>query len=363
MKKRVLNFFKNIKQKPDVILIKNSSEQFIDENFFYSTGLNKGLFENSFALLYPEGSIDIITTNLEYESAKKASANIRVYKNEKQLYSILKELLKKASKIGINAKNITYKDVLKFKEFIPNKKILDVSQAFIDARMIKDETEIDKIKKAAEIADKTIQFIPEILHKGMTEYELAAEISYSLQKNGADKSAFDIISSFGENTAEPHYTHGDKKLKNGDIVLCDFGACFQRYNSDITRTFIFGKASEKQKRMYNTVLKAQKIGFEKIKTGVKANIVHNAVKRYIDSTEFKNLFIHSTGHALGMSVHDPGIGFNSECKDMLQKNMVLTVEPGVYISGYGGVRIEDDILVKKDGLELLTKSSRGLIEI
>jgi len=363
LKKRVINIFENIKQKPEVILIKTASEPFIDENFFYVTGLNKGLFENSVALLYPEGSIDIITTNLESESAKKASANIKVYKNEKELYTILKELLTKVTSIGINVKNITYKDVLKLRNFFPNKKFLDASQAFTKARLTKDETEIEKIKKAAKIADKTMKSIPEILHEGMSEYELAAEISYSLQKNGADKSAFDIISSFGENTSEPHYTHGDKKLKNGDFVLCDFGACFQRYNSDITRTFIFGKPSEKQKRMHDTVLKAQKIGFEKIKSGVKADIVHDAVKNYIDNTEFKNLFIHSTGHSLGMVVHDPGIGFNSECKDILQKNMVLTVEPGVYMPDYGGVRIEDDILVKKDGFELLTKSPRALIEI
>lgn len=363
MEKRIINIFDKLKEKTDVIIIKNASEPFIDENFFYITDLNKGLFEDSAALLFPDGNIDLIVANLEAEIAKKASANLKIYKDKDEFYSLLKESLKSTSSIGFNAEGITYKDISKLKEIFPKKEFLDVSQVFSEARSIKDKSEIEKIRKATEISDKVMDLISNILKDGMFEYELAAEISYLLQKNGADKPAFDIISSFGENTAEPHYTHGNRQLKKGDFVLCDFGSCFRRYNSDITRTFIFGKASEKQKRMYDTVLKAQKIGFESIKADVKANSVHNAVEAYINSTEFKSRFIHSTGHSLGMAVHDGGVILNSKNNSKLKENMVLTVEPGVYIPGFGGVRIEDDILVKKDGIEILTKSSRELIEI
>ena len=146
--------------------------------------------------------------------------------------------------------------------------------------------------------------IPDIISEGMSEYELAAEINYSLQNLGAEKPAFDTISSFGKNTAEPHYSHGDIKLRKGDFIVCDFGACLKKYNSDITRTFLFGRATEQQKEMYETVLQAQQIAFDAIKPGVKACDVHHAVSSFIDSTKFKGRFIHSTGHSLGLAVHD-----------------------------------------------------------
>jgi len=197
----------------------------------------------------------------------------------------------------------------------------------------------------------------------MYEYELAAEIDYLMQRNGADKSAFDTISSFGKNSAEPHYTHGEVKLKKGDFVLCDFGACFRKYNSDITRTFIFGKASSMQKEMYKVVFESQRIGFEAIKANVKASVIHDAVYSFIQASKFKGHFIHSTGHSLGISVHDSNARFSSNSDILLEENMVFTVEPGVYIPGLGGVRIEDDVLIKSGGVELLTKSSRDFIEI
>ena len=152
-------------------------------------------------------------------------------------------------------------------------------------------------------------------------------------------------------------------MKINDFVLCDFGACFNRYNSDITRTFIFGKSNDKQKKMFDTVCEAQKVAFDNIISGVKAKDVHNLVFDFIEKSEFKGRFIHSTGHSLGLNVHDGIVGFNSICEEELKENMVFTVEPGVYIPEFGGVRIEDDILIKKDGIEILTKANRNLIEI
>jgi Xaa-Pro aminopeptidase len=205
--------------------------------------------------------------------------------------------------------------------------------------------------------------IPNIIYEGIYEFELAAEIDYLMQKNGADKSAFTTISSFGRNSAEPHYAHGNVKLKKGDFVLCDFGSCYKKYNSDITRTFVYGKSSEKQKSMHKVVLEAQRIGFNEIKPGVIAHKVYDEVKKSIDDTEFKDRFIHALGHSIGLSVHDGGAGFSYDSMIELEENMVFTVEPGVYIPGFGGVRIEDDILINEDGIEILTKASRELIEI
>ena len=370
LRKRVLNVFDKLDNqlkagsKPEAILLKNGSEPFVDNNFFYVTGLDKGLFEGAVAILFPSGDIDLIVPELESEIAKKTEdSNIRVYKNTDEYKKLLRDSLKNTGLIGINTDGIVFKEYEKIKRVLPGKKFVDVSNVFSIVRSVKDEDELYKIRKACEIADKVMARIPDMVHQGMFEYELAAEIAYALQRYGADKPAFDIISSFGKNTAEPHYTHGSDKLKNGDFILCDFGACLKRYNSDITRTFVFGKANGKQKRMYETVLAAQTIGFDKIKPGVEAKTVHEAVESFINKSEFKRRFIHSTGHSLGIAVHDGYVRLSSECDIKLEENMVLTVEPGVYIPGFGGVRIEDDVLVKRDGVEILTKSSKSFVEI
>lgn len=363
MERRIKNIFKNIEKTPEIILIKNSAEPFIDDNFFYVTGLTKGLFEGSIAILYPDGKIDLLVSQLEAESAKKSDANLLVYKDGVEYKDLLRQSISQFKEVGLNFSRVLHGDFYKLQESYPNTLFLDVSESFSKARAIKDDLEIENIRQACRIVDKVVDEIPSILTADMCEYELAAEIEYLMQKNGAQKPAFETISSFGPNTAEPHYTHADAKLKSGDFVLCDFGANYNKYNSDTTRTFVFGQASEKQKEMYETVAEAQRIGFEKAKAGIKASDVHTAVDSFINSTKFNGCFIHSTGHSLGLAVHDPSVGFSSIYDVELQENMVLTIEPGVYIPGFGGVRIEDDVLIKKDGIEVLTKSPRKLLEI
>ncbi len=362
MIQRVKNIFLNSKQSVDCIVLKNATMPYLDDNFFYVTNLDQGLFEGACSILHPDGTLDLLTSELEADSAQKSNAHLHVYKTKDEFSELLRTILAPFSTIGVNAGGLSYLDFNKLSEHALKAKFVDVSDAFFATRVIKDETEIQRIKKACGIADETMATIPEIIVEGMSEDELAAEINYSMQSLGADKPAFDTISSFGKNSAEPHYGHGDVHLMNGSFVLCDFGACYRRYNSDITRTFVFGKASEKQREMYEVVHQAQQVAFQMIRPGVRAGEVHKAVQAYIDSTQFKGRFIHSTGHGLGLAVHD-GIGLAPDNTMELKENMVLTVEPGVYLSGFGGVRIEDDILVKKDGLELLTKSSRDCIEI
>lgn len=363
MKDRVKRIFNNLEKKPDAIIIKNSDEHHIDENFFYVTGLNQGLFEGSIAILFPEGNIDLIVPELEYETAKKANVNANIYKTEKEFFNLLNTSISSLQNIGLNFKGISLRDFLKLKNILSNVDFFDVSKGVEKTRLVKDELEIELIRKACGIVDDVAKRIPDVINEGMYEYELAAEINYSMQKNGADNTAFETISSFGKNTAEPHYSHGDVQLKRGDFVLCDFGASFKKYNSDITRTFVFGNATDQQKEMYETVLKAQQIAFDMIKSGLKGCDVHNAVDSFIDDTKLKGRFIHSTGHSLGLAVHDGGIRLSNKCEVELKENMIFTIEPGVYIPEMGGVRIEDDVLVKKDGIELLTKSSREFIEI
>jgi len=359
---RVKNIFRNSSHAVECILLKNGSLPFIDDNFFYVTSLQQGFFEGACALLYPDGAVEILVSELEAESAKKSAARRSVYKTKDEFSNSLKRLLSDVKTIGINASGLSYLEFKKLTETFPQTTFVDVSDGFLKTRLIKDAQEIDHIKHACTIVDETMAAIPDFIAAGMTENELAAEINYSLQSLGAEKPAFDTICSFGKNSAEPHYTHGDTQLETGTFVLCDFGACVSKYNSDITRTFVFGKANKQQKEMYDTVRHAQQIALDAIQPQGSAQEIHRMVLSFIDSTPFKGRFIHSTGHSLGLAVHD-GVGFTPESALILQENMILTVEPGVYIPGFGGVRIEDDILIKKGGIELLTKSSRDLVEL
>lgn len=361
MKQRVNKIFNNVDKEIDAILIFNSSEPFIDINFFYVTNITKGLFENSAAILYPDGNVKLIVSELEQECASKAKVELDVYGEGDKIIQAIADSIKSVNNLGINFKNISHHDFYKLQNFFHDLNFFDVSSSFTKSRMVKDKLEIEQIGKAARIADEVASKIPDILHEGLLEYELAAEIDFLMQKNGADSSAFETISSFGSNSAMPHYTHGNQNINRNDLVLCDFGAKINKYNSDITRTFVFGTPSEKQNKMYETVLKAQKLALQTIEPGIQASDVHKKVAEFIDKTEFKGRFIHSTGHSLGLNVHDGGVGFRSFCDTRLEENMVLTVEPGVYIPGYGGVRIEDDIVVKKDGAQLLTKCVRKLV--
>ena len=363
LRERIKRIFQDIDESIDIILIKNANEQIIDENFFYFTGLEKGLFEGCILLLYRDGRKKLVVSELEADLTSNTDIQINIFKKKQDIIDFIESNIKSSTNIGLNFNRLSYNDYIFLKNTLKTTKFTDISKEILKTRSIKDDFEIDLIKKACNISDKVMNIIPSIVKEGMFEYELAAEIDYLMQKNGADKPAFDTISSFGRNTAYPHYTHGNSPLKKGDLIICDFGANHNRYNSDITRTFVFGNASTKQKRMHEIVFNAQKIGFDLIKQGVIAKDVHKSVEEYINKSEFKDHFIHSTGHSLGLLVHDGNIGLNQSSENKLLENMVLTVEPGIYVQELGGIRIEDDVVVKKDGIELITKPSRELIEI
>jgi Xaa-Pro dipeptidase len=356
--KKILNEHEDL----DAIVFLNGTEPCVDMGFFYVTELKEGLFEGSMAIVNPDGSLEVITSLLEAESAKKGNFEITIFKSRAEKKEILTEKLSKFKKIGINSEGLVHKNYLDLKGFAPSLEMVDVSKSVAKARMVKDEKEIETLKKACTIVSEVAKNICEFIKEGVVEYEVAAELSYMMQKKGAVGPSFDTISSFGPNTAEPHYTAGDAVLKKGEFVLMDFGAKYKRYCSDITRTFACGEASEKQKDIYNTVLKAQKIALDMIKPGVNGVDVHKAVSDYIEGTKYKGLFTHSTGHSIGLSVHD-NIGLTKEVDVILEENMILTVEPGIYLPGYGGVRIEDDVRVTSDGLELLTFGTKELIEL
>lgn len=345
----------------DTVLIFNGSENSIDKTFFYLTGAESGVFEGS-ALVVNTTGIKIITSVLEEESARATGHEVLVFKKKDEFQKLVKEAVKDVNIIGLNYSSLTldrYKELMKI---IPDKEFIDVSSSISEARRMKNEDELKKIREAARIASEILEDILGKLREGMTESELASELVYEMMKNGASGPSFSSIVAFGTNSSMPHYSPGDRKLKRGDFVLMDYGALYKRYCSDITRTVVFGKATDEQKEMYNVVLKAQRESMAAIKENANGKDIDAIARKVIDDTKYKGRFIHGLGHGVGMDVHDHhALGM---IDFPLKANMVITVEPGIYIPKVGGVRIEDDVIVKKDGYEKITTApTYDLIEV
>lgn len=345
----------------DAVVLTNASEPNIDLSFFYATGIVNGIFEGCFAIVRPRG-VEVISSDLESLSATQAGVRTTVFKRGKDREALLRRKLKGCSRIGINANEVTYANYRFIKKCAGGARLVDVSKAIGQARMIKDPEEISLLAEACRIVSKAAEAIPDVIEEGMKETEAAAELNYRMMRLGASGPGFATNASFGSTTAEPHYVPSSRRLRKGQLALFDFGASYKRYSSDLTRTFVCGNPNRRQKEMYETVLGAQLAALDMIKDGVNGKAVDAAAREVIDSSKFKGMFIHGTGHGLGLSVHDPG-AISPNWDLVLKSGMVLTVEPGVYIKGFGGVRIEDDVLVTKGGCRVLTSAPKEFLSI
>jgi Xaa-Pro dipeptidase len=359
MRERTLRIYSKLAEPVDAIILVNDEEPMLDASFFYATGVTAGLFEHCPAILYPDGKIRIITSRLEETSARSTDAEVLPYSSPEEKTELLRSSLKGINRLGINGPGITCRWAKELRHTAPGIELVDVDKAVSAARMVKDAKEIEAIRNACRIASTVADQVPDFLHIGMTEYEAGAEISYHMQRLGASGVSFETIAAFGPGSAEPHYVPGDRRLEEGDTALFDFGCKVRRYCSDITRTFFAGHVDDRFRRIYEVVLEAQKRAIAEVGAGAKGRAVDAAARSYIDSTEFRGRLIHSTGHGLGLNVHDGG-RLAPTADLTLDENMVFTVEPGIYLPGIGGVRIEDDVLVTRNGCELLTSASKTL---
>lgn len=223
-------------------------------------------------------------------------------------------------------------------------------------RIIKSEKEIENVQNAINISLESYEALKPFIIEGVTEKELQHKLEYIMVRKGAEKEAFDSIIAFGENTAEPHHHTTNRTLKKGDMVTIDFGAKYNGYCADITRTFIFEDQQNNSK--FNEILtiveEAARIGREAVRPGIKASEIDDICRTYISSKGYSEFFVHSTGHGLGIDVHEfPYV--SSKSNIILKEGMIITVEPGIYIKGIGGARIEDDVLVTSDGKKVLSR--------
>ena len=251
---------------------------------------------------------------------------------------------------------------LKVCDMLPDVKFEKGSSRLNRLRMVKTEAELDKMAKAEKIACRAFERILGFIEPGKTEKAVASELEYYLRCEGGDGAAIQTIAISGARCSLPHGVPTDKKIEKGDFVTMDFGALVDGYCSDMTRTVVVGKADEKQKLIYNTVKTAQQTGLDFIRAGVSGKECDNAARTVIEAAGYGQYFRHSLGHGVGLLIHElPNLSPKSEI--VLKENMIVTCEPGIYIPGFGGVRIEDMICVKNGGNLNLTDASKELIEL
>ena len=367
MKARVEKLFRLADPKPDAIVLANAVDPHLDGAFFWLFDVPSGLFEGSFAVAHSDGELDVWSSVLEADTARAAAkrdphVRIHEFRAPSDLDEELRKQLTGTTTIGLHYAEITHATFERITKALPGASWTDVSAPVRKARVTKDAIEIERLEKAAEIGSKVAKEIPGMLENGMVELSLATEMNYRMMHHGASGPSFSTIVGFGPNSAEPHYFAGDRKLRSGDSIVCDFGAYYERYASDITRSFHFGKRDEELKAVHDKVEEAQHAALALIRPGVAAKELHLAAQRVIDASPWKGRFTHGLGHSIGLRVHD-GWGMNDRSEDLLEEGMVITVEPGIYLPGHGGVRIEDDVLVTKTGYRFLTTAPRGYREV
>ncbi|MGC8776395.1 MAG: M24 family metallopeptidase [Candidatus Micrarchaeia archaeon] len=333
----------------DIAMIANS--EFIDPNFHYLTGFTNGVFESNI-LLATKKEVKLLTSDLEYATAmlqkKEGMEILNAFSSKEKLEEEISAI--KGKRIGINGRFLSYSGYQFIKKYKP-KSIIDISDALTKARMIKDAEEIKNIRKAVSITKFAILEAQKSLKEGITELELAARVDYAMKLFGASGNSFDTIVAFGENTAYPHHMPDSTKLTYGDLVLIDAGAKFNNYCADITRTIVFGEKDKKFEDMFKLVKSAQLMAIRRLKPGADSYKINKEVRNYIDNYangKYKGKFIHALGHGIGLEVHDHSM-FDKSPSRIVKKGMTMAVEPGVYVEGLGGVRIEDDVFVDKDG--------------
>lgn len=278
-----------------------------------------------------------------------------------RLYETIQEILdiESIQTVGFEQQHVTY-EVYQLMSSKLTATLKPLSNIVENLRMIKTPEEIELIKKAAWISDEAFKYILTFIKPGVSEIDIANELEFHMRKNGATGAAFDIIIASGHRSALPHGVASDKIIEEGDMLTLDFGAYYQGYRSDMTRTIAVGEPPGKLKEIYQIVYDSLQIALSSMKAGITGKEADSFSRDFIKAKGYGKNYGHGSGHGIGLDIHE-NIFMSTVCEDILDENMVLTVEPGIYIPDFGGVRIEDDVIVTKNGVEVITYSPKELI--
>jgi len=343
------------KQPPDAVLINSPA------NLYYLTG-----FTGSFgALLITPDAERFLTGGIYATQAQSEIPDIPIVLNPtlQEFNATLTEVVRElgARTLGVESGNsVAGLQVLRKAARKAGVRVLPIGAPVEKLRRVKDDYEIARVRDAAALADATFQHIQRLFQPEVAEWDIAMEIDFYMRRQGAYP-AFDTIAVSGERTALPHGKPTERRLQKGDFVTVDFGARLNGYCSDLTRTVVIGKASAEQRKLYYAVLEALERCIAAIKPGKQGKQIDALARQVLERYGLADYFGHGLGHSLGILVHD-GSGLSFRDKTPLEAGMVLTVEPGVYVPGFGGVRIEQDVVVTETGCEVLTHAPVELME-
>ncbi len=341
-----------VKRSLDGIIITNKY------NLAYVTGFY-GTF--GYAIITQNDAF-LITDSRYIEEANKQAEHFKAIKLKDNLYEEINLIIQKyqIKTLGFEDLDISYYKYKQLVEKTNKVTLIPIGEIFNDFKKIKDSEEIIKIKNAIKIADRAFSHILKIVRPGITEKEIALEIEFYMKKQGASALSFDTVVVSGLRSSLPHGQPTNKKIKKGDIITLDFGCIFEGYCSDITRTIAVGTISKELKDIYNIVLQAQLKALENIRPGLLAKDIDKIARDVIASHGYANYFGHALGHGVGTEVHEqPRISPKNQ--EVLKPGMIITIEPGIYVEGLGGVRIEDMVLITEDSIENLTFSTKELL--
>lgn len=333
-----------------------------EHNRYYFTG-----FPSTDGILLVTKNAAVFLIDSRYiEAAKRETRDCEVV----LLSETAKQLGEFAGRFGIKTMGIEAFDLPvsvaeRFRNMLPNVSF-DFSDALSETishlRMIKEDYEIENMKKAQAVTDAAFDHVLGFLKPGIAERDIALEIEFFMKKNGAKGPSFDLITVSGENTSLPHGVPGDRKLREGDFLTMDIGAIVNGYCSDMTRTVAIGKINDEQKKVYETVLKAQTEAENAIAPGKVCSDIDKIARDIIDNAGYRGCFGHGLGHSVGLLIHEEP-RLSPICKTVLESGVIMTVEPGIYIEGKFGVRIEDMVLITESGVMVFTKSPKELITL
>ncbi len=305
----------------------------------------------------------VFITDFRYdEQARRQCKGYDIVVLEKGIFETIFNVLQELgiSNLGFEDNHITYRQYENYSSAFKNVNLFPVKNSIQELRTIKDEEEISKIQRAAQIADSAFSHILEIIKPGVSELDIALELEFYMRKNGASSLSFDTIVASGQRSSMPHGVATNKLIRYGDTVTIDFGCVFEGYCSDMTRTIFVGKVDEKLKEIYEIVLQAQLAALDILKPGIISRDVDRIARGIISEKGFGDNFGHSLGHSVGLEIHEKP-RLSSKDETVLKQGMVLTVEPGIYVEGLGGVRIEDLVVITQEGFQNLVTSPKDLI--
>lgn len=331
-----------------------------DTNRFYLTGMRS----SAGIVVITKQQAYLLIDFRYYEKAVSVAQGVKVILLEKT-FEQLKDIFsaQNIKTVLLEEENTTLSDFNRYRQNLSEYEVLastELSKTIKNQRAVKSKIEIDYIRQAQNITDKSFEYILGKIKTGISERELMLDLEFYSRRFGSEGVAFDFIVVSGKNTSLPHGVPTEKPIEKGDFVTMDFGAVVNGYRSDMTRTVAVGVVSEEQLKVYNTVLKAQTTALEQIKPQIKCCDIDKTARDIINNAGYEGCFGHGLGHSVGLEIHESP-SFNTRDQSLLKEGMVITVEPGIYLENKFGVRIEDMVAVTKNGCDNLTKSSKELI--